>query len=105
MEIALVDRVGNSLLDCKRPLGVSSQRINEVDREARIRMAKKTASESDETRLKKKVSEKLAENKDHKGDEALRSLQKRLRRAQRKRRALALRKKNSASQKTAAAAK
>jgi hypothetical protein len=87
------------------PLGVSSQRINEVDREARIRMAKKTASESDETRLKKKVAAKLAENKSHKGDEALRSLQKRLRRAQRKRRAVALRKKNSASQKAAAAAK
>jgi hypothetical protein len=66
-------------------------------------MAKKTASESDETRLKKKVSVKLAENKGHKGDEALRSLQKRLRRTQRKRRALALRKKNSASQKATAA--
>jgi hypothetical protein len=61
----------------------------------------KTAGESDETRLKKKVAAKVAENKSPKGDEALRSLQKRLRRAQRKRRALALRKKNSASQKTA----
>ncbi len=103
MEIVEVDRVGSSLLDCRIPLGVCSQRINEVDREARIRMAKKTekaASESDETRLKKKV----AENKSPKGDEALRSLQKRLRRAQRKRRALALRKKNSASKKTAAPA-
>ena len=103
MEIVEVDRVGSSLLDCQIPLGVCSQRINEVDREARIRMAKKTektASESDETRLKKKV----AENKSPKGDEALRSLQKRLRRAQRKRRALALRKKNSASKKTAAPA-
>jgi hypothetical protein len=67
-------------------------------------MAKKTASESDETRLKKKVAAKLADNKHSKEDEALRSLQKRLRRAQRKRRALALRKKNSASQKTAAPA-
>jgi hypothetical protein len=67
-------------------------------------MAKKTASESDETRLKKKVAAKLADNKNSKEDEALRSLQKRLRRAQRKRRALALRKKNSASQKTAAPA-
>ena len=67
-------------------------------------MAKKTASESDETRLKKKVAAKVAENKSSKEDEALRSLQKRLRRAQRKRRALALRKKNSASQKTAAPA-
>ncbi len=67
-------------------------------------MAKKTASESDETRLKKKVAAKVAENKSPKSDEALRSLQKRLRRVQRKRRALALRKKNSASQKTAAPA-
>jgi hypothetical protein len=67
-------------------------------------MAKKTASESDETRLKKKVAAKLADNKNSKEDSALRSLQKRLRRAQRKRRALALRKKNSASQKTAASA-
>jgi len=65
----------------------------------------KTASESDETRLKKKVvAAKVAENKSPKGDEALRSLQKRLRRAQRKRRALALRKKNSTSKKTAAPA-
>lgn len=67
-------------------------------------MAKKTASESDETRLKKKVAAKLADNKSPKEDEALRSLQKRLRRTQRKRRALALRKKNAASKKTAAPA-
>jgi hypothetical protein len=67
-------------------------------------MAKKTASESDETRLKKKVAAKLADNKSPKEDEALRSLQKRLRRTQRKRRTLALRKKNSASKKTAAPA-
>ena len=56
-------------------------------------MAKKTASESDETRLKKKVAAKVAENKSSKEDEALRSLQKRLRRTQRKRRTVALRKK------------
>jgi hypothetical protein len=67
-------------------------------------MAKKTASESDETRLKKKVAAKLADNKSPKEDEALRSLQKRLRRVQRKRRTVALRKKNSASKKTAAPA-
>jgi hypothetical protein len=67
-------------------------------------MVKQTASESDETRLKKKVAAKLADNKSPKEDEALRSLQKRLRRTQRKRRALALRKKNSASKKTAAPA-
>ena len=78
--------------------------INEVDREARIRMAKKTAGESDETRLKKKVAAKVAENKSPKEDEALRSLQKRLRRTQRKRRTVALRKKNAMSKKVAAPA-
>jgi hypothetical protein len=67
-------------------------------------MAKNTASESDETRLKKKVAEKLTDHKTPKEDEALRSLKKRLRRTQRKRRTLALRKKNSASKKTAAPA-
>lgn len=107
MEMAQVDRVGSSLLDCRIPLGVSSQRINEVDREARIRMAKKkeeTASESDETRLKKKVAAKLTDTKNPKEDEALRSLRKRLRRTQRKRRTVALRKKNATSKKTAAPA-
>ena len=68
-------------------------------------MAKKTASESDETRLKKKVAEKLTDHKNPKEDEALRSLRKRLRRTQRKRRTVVLRKKNSASKKTAAPAK
>jgi len=67
-------------------------------------MAKKTATESDETRLKKKVAAKLTDHKNPKEDKALRSLRKRLRRTQRKRRALALRKKNSASKKTAAPA-
>jgi hypothetical protein len=67
-------------------------------------MAKKTASESDEARLKKKVAVKLTDHKNPKEDEALRSLRKRLRRTQRKRRAIALRKKNSASKKTAAPA-
>ncbi|MDZ4856936.1 MAG: hypothetical protein SGJ26_19115 [Nitrospirota bacterium] len=67
-------------------------------------MAKKTTGESDETRLKKKVAAKLADNKSPKEDEALRSLQKRLRRTQRKRRTVALRKKNASSKKTAAPA-
>ena len=67
-------------------------------------MAKKTTNESDETRLKKKVAAKLTGHKDAKVDEALRSLKKRLRRTQRKRRTIALRKKNSASKKTAAPA-
>ena len=67
-------------------------------------MAINTATESDETRLKKKVAAKLTGHKNPKEDEALRSLRKRLRRTQRKRRALALRKKNYASKKTAAPA-
>ena len=67
-------------------------------------MAKKTAGESDETRLKKKVAARATDHKSSKEDEALRSLKKRLRRTQRKRRALGLRKKNSASKKTAAPA-
>ena len=64
-------------------------------------MAKKTTGESDETRLKKKVAARVTDHKSPKEDEALRSLRKRLRRTQRKRRALALRKKNSASKKAA----
>ena len=68
-------------------------------------MAKKTAGESDETRLKKKVAEKLTGHTNPKEDEALRSLKKRLRRTQRKRRTVVLRKKNSASKKTDAPAK
>jgi hypothetical protein len=67
-------------------------------------MAKKAASESDETRLKKKVAAKSADHKDAKEDSALRSLRKRLRRTQRKRRALALRKHHAAGKKTAAPA-
>jgi len=67
-------------------------------------MAKKAASESDETRLKKKVAAKLAGQKDAKGGTALRSLRKRLRRTQRKRRALALRKQHAAGKKTTAPA-
>ena len=78
--------------------------INAVYREARIRMAKKTVSESDETRLKKKVAAKLADHKNPKEDEAVRSLRKRLRRTQGKRLRLELRKKNSASKKTVAPA-
>jgi hypothetical protein len=67
-------------------------------------MAKKTTSESDETRLKKKVAAKLIDHKNPEEYEALRSLRKRLRRTQRKRRTVALRKKNAASKKTAAPA-
>ncbi|MEC4890179.1 MAG: hypothetical protein RI101_08995 [Nitrospira sp.] len=60
-------------------------------------MAKKTAAESDETRLKKKLS---TTGKDKaSGDAAVRALRKRLKREQRRRRALALRKKHAAGSK------
>jgi hypothetical protein len=67
-------------------------------------MGEKTVGETDEARLKKKVAAKLTDHKDSKEVETLRSLKKRLKRTQRKRRALALRKTNSASKKTAAPA-
>ena len=54
-------------------------------------MAKKKAEESDEARLKKKVSAKLQAQATPEGDAALRALRKRLKREQRKRRSLALR--------------
>jgi hypothetical protein len=65
-------------------------------------MAKTTTGESDETRLKKKIAARGTGHISPKENEAFRSLKKRLKRAQRKRRALALRKKNSTSKKTAA---
>jgi hypothetical protein len=68
-------------------------------------MAKKTAAESEEVRLKKKVAAKRAVPAESKVDAALRSLQKRLKREQRKRRLLALRKKNAAGSKAATPAK
>jgi hypothetical protein len=58
-------------------------------------MPKKHTPESDETRLKKKIAERLAEHSNPEGDAAMRSLRKRLKREQRKRRALALRKKHA----------
>lgn len=67
-------------------------------------MAKKTTAESDETRLKKKVTAKLTGHKSPEGDSALRALRKHLKRTQRKRRALALRKKHAAGKKAATAA-
>jgi hypothetical protein len=62
-------------------------------------MAKKATGESEETKLKKKLSGKGAAN----GDAKLRALRKRLKREQRRRRALALRKKHAAGSKGAAA--
>jgi hypothetical protein len=67
-------------------------------------MGEKTASETDEARLKKKLVAKLTDHKNANEVEALRSLKKRLKRTQRKRRASALRKTNSASKKSAAPA-
>ena len=67
-------------------------------------MAKKNAPESDEARLKKKITTKLTGHGNPEGDAALRSLRKRLKREQRKRRALALRKKHAAGSKPAEAA-
>lgn len=67
-------------------------------------MAKKTAAESEEVRLKKKVAAKRAGHSNPEGDAAMRALRKRLKREQRRRRALALRKKHAAGSKTEAAA-
>jgi hypothetical protein len=67
-------------------------------------MAKKTAAESEEVRLKKKVSAMCAGHTNPEGDPALRALRKRLKREQRKRRALAVRKKHAAGSKSEAAA-
>ncbi|NGZ10535.1 MAG: hypothetical protein CV088_14290 [Nitrospira sp. LK70] len=67
-------------------------------------MAKKRAAESDEVKLKKKIAAKLGNDSNSEGDAALRSLRKRLKREQRKRRALAQRTKRAAGNKGAAAA-
>ncbi|MBL8070223.1 MAG: hypothetical protein JNM35_03910 [Nitrospira sp.] len=65
-------------------------------------MAKKPAGESDEVRLKKKVAARVTKEAKLSGDSAARSLRKRLKRVQRKRRALALRKKHAAGNQTEA---
>jgi hypothetical protein len=67
-------------------------------------MAKKAAAESEEVQLKKKVSAKRIGHSNPEGDAAMRALRKRLKREQRKRRALVLRKKHAAGSKSAAAA-
>jgi len=67
-------------------------------------MAKKTAAESEEVRLKKKIGAKLAGHANPEGDAAMRSLRKRLKREQRRRRSLALRKKHAAGKKAESAA-
>jgi hypothetical protein len=67
-------------------------------------MAKKHISDSEEAKLKKKIGEKLAQHPNPEADAAMRSLRKRLKREQRKRRSLALRKKNAGGNKPAEAA-
>ena len=67
-------------------------------------MAKKQTAQSDETRLKKKITEKLAGQSKPEGDAGMRSLRKRLKREQRRRRALALRLKHASGNKPTEAA-
>jgi len=66
-------------------------------------MAKKHTAESNETQLKKKITQKRANHTNPEGDAVLRSLRKRLKRGQRKRRALALRRKHAGGNKPAEA--
>jgi hypothetical protein len=67
-------------------------------------MAKKKAAASEEATLKKKVSAKRTGHSNPEADAALRALRKRLKREQRKRRALAYRKQRAAGKKGAASA-
>jgi hypothetical protein len=67
-------------------------------------MAKKTMAESEEVRLKKKISAKRTGHSNPEGDAAMRALRKRLKREQRKRRARSLRKKHAAGNKSEATA-
>jgi hypothetical protein len=64
-------------------------------------MAKKQPAESDEARLKKKIAQKLTNHSNPEGDGAMRSLRKRLKREQRRRRAMALRRKHAGGDKPA----
>jgi len=64
-------------------------------------MAKKQTAESDESRLKQKIAQKLGNHSNPEGDDAMRSLRKRLKREQRKRRAVALRRKHASGNKPA----
>ena len=65
-------------------------------------MAKKPTGESDEIRLKKKLAARTKDADGPSGDPALRSLRKRLKRVQRKRRAVSLTKKHAAGAKAEA---
>jgi hypothetical protein len=62
-------------------------------------MVKVTVEDDDETRLTKKVRDKQAGADNPQGNGSLRALRKRLKRAQRKRRALVLRKQRAAGKK------
>ena len=62
-------------------------------------MAKKRVPDVDERTLQKKVGERLPATENPEGDPALRSLRKRLKRAQRKRRRLAARRQRASGQK------
>ena len=66
-------------------------------------MPKKDTKESDEATLKKKIAQRVAQHANPDGDAAMRSLRKRLKREQRKRRAVALRKKHAGTGKPAEA--
>lgn len=67
-------------------------------------MAKKKTVESDEARLKNKIAQKLTNNSNSEADGTMRSLRKRLKREQRRRRAMALRRKHAGGDKPAEAA-
>lgn len=66
-------------------------------------MAKKSGPESDETRLAKRVRERLTGHENPEGDAAVRKLRKRLKRAQRLRRKLVLRKQHAMKKQAAPA--
>jgi hypothetical protein len=68
-------------------------------------MAKKTPLETDLARLQKKVAEQRAAAENPEGNPKLRSLHKRLKRAQRKKRRLTARKRHAMGQKNAGAQK
>jgi hypothetical protein len=67
-------------------------------------MGRKQTGESDEARLKRKIADRSAAQGNLEADPALRALRKRLKREQRKRRALALRKRHATGSKPTEAA-
>jgi hypothetical protein len=73
--------------------------------EDRSDMAKKTPLEKDEVQLKVKVRERKAATDNPEGSAALRALHKRLKRLQRKRRSLVIRKRHAMGKKAEAGAK